>query len=127
MTRWDLRDIFGFHNLALAPVAYNEGFIIAAFVVWQGQDLEKEDERLLAIGIPSTTVLVGCQIYVAISVCVGLVHKLQSCDVSLIETWRAMRRRDMLLLIPGLPVLETEVVKHLPWGRSISTNVAIAD
>ena len=95
--------------------------------MWQGQDLEEKYQRLLAIGIPSTTVLVGCQIYVAISICVVLVHKIQSCDVPLIENWRAMRRRDMLLLFPGLLVLEIEVIQHLPWDQSISTNATVAD
>ena len=126
----ELRNMFGVHILALADVVSDFGFIITTFIVWQGQDPGKKDVRVLVIGILSTIVLVGCQLYVTISVCVGLVHKLPGCNLPLIENLRAndaMRRRDWLLLFPGLLVLETEVIKHLPWGRSIPTDDARAD
>ena len=37
--------------------------------MWQGQDPEEKDQRVLIIGILSTIVLVVCQLQVAISVC----------------------------------------------------------
>lgn len=83
---------------------------------------------MLVIGILSTIVLVGCQLYVTISVYAGLVHKLPGCDVALTENLRGtdvMCQWDWLLLFPGLLVLETEVIKHLPWGQTILNNATM--
>ena len=126
----DLRNMFGVHVLALADVLSDVGLVVTTFIVWQGQDPGEKDVRVFVIGILSTIVLVGCQLYMAISVYVGLVRKFQGCDVPLINHLRAsdaMRPRDWLLLFPGLLVLEKEVIKHLPWGQSILTNAISAD
>lgn len=74
--------------------------------------------------------LVGCQLHVTISVYVGLMHKMLGCDVPLIENLRAndgMRRRYSLVLFRGLLVIDTEVIKHLPWGLSMPPDDVIAD
>ena len=130
ITGRELRNMFGVYILTLEDVVSDLGFIVTTFTVWQGQDPREKYQRVLVIGIPSTIVLVACQFYLAISVYVGLVHKLPGCDVPLIEDLRAndaMRGRDGFLLFPPLLLLETEVIKHLPWGNSIPINASVAD
>ena len=130
MTKRDLRNMFGVHVLALADVLSDAGFIVSTFIMWQGQCPREKDARLLAIGILSTVVLVGSQLYVAIAVYVALGRKMTGQTTPLFQSLRigqAMRKRDWFLLFPGLLVLETEVIKHLPWDSSISLDDDVAD
>ena len=110
ITRMDLRNIFGAHILSIADVVSDMGFIVTTCILWQGQDSGEKDQRVLVIGILSSIVVVGCQIFLTISLYVGLVHKFPGCSLPLIEILRgddAMRRRDWLLLFPRFLVLET--------------------
>lgn len=130
MTRHNLRNMFGFHILALEDTVSDVGFVVTTFVVWQGQNPGERDQSLLVIGILSTIALVGCQLYVRISVYVGLMQKLPGCDARLIQNLRAneaMHRQDWLLLIPGLLLLETDVIKHLSLSHPILTNATKSD
>lgn len=129
-TKRGLRNMFGVHVLALADVLSDAGFIVSSFIVWQGQDPREKDARLLAIGILSTVVLVGSQLYVAIAVYVALGRQMPGQVVPLFQSLRtgqAMRKRDWFLVFPGLLVLEAEVIKHLPWDSSISLDDDVAD
>jgi len=116
----ELRNMFTMHVFSVADVLSDVGFITNMYILWEGRDPAERDSRLLVIGILSSIVIVGVQLYGAISVYIGLNRKLPGQKMSLLQALQskeAMKKHDWLLLFPGLLVLEADVVKHLPWDR----------
>lgn len=137
----ELVAMFAAHLLALADVLSDVGFVITAFILWEdkssesiegGETIQNTNVGLLAILVLSVVVILGTKLYMIIAIFWGLMSRKVGSEIDsevpistlykYLKGEKAMRKRDWLLLFPGLLVFDAEVVMHLPWGQELTSN-----